>query len=162
MSLAFCSAVIAFSKEALPPMWAILGLELDCLPKFPECRMITFERAKEIAQRKLLELASEVPQREFKILEDRILERSRGWMFPYNNKRFVETKNPLDGVVGNGPIFVDRADGSIHLLPSGGYHHWLEAYDRTGVPPSTTGEMRWISDGSAPQFPLPQVPKRRS
>ncbi|HEV2990128.1 MAG TPA: YrhB domain-containing protein [Candidatus Angelobacter sp.] len=124
--------------------------------------MITFEQAKEKAQRKLLEMASEVPQREFTILEDRILERSRGWMFPYNTKRFLETKNPLDGVVGNGPIFVDRADESVHVLPSGGYRHWLEEYERTGMPPRITGEMRWISDGPPPPFPSPQVPKRRS
>jgi hypothetical protein len=121
--------------------------------------MLTIEEAREKAQQKLLEMADALPGREFVILNDRILEGTRGWMFPYNTKQFIETKNPLDGVVGNGPIFVDRQNGNLYVLPSGGYRRWLEEYDRTGVPPRITGEMRWVSSGAAPEFPLPHPRK---
>src|SRR5664280_46258 len=88
---------------------------------FHEDEMITFEQAREKAQLKLLALAREQLTSDFTILDGQVQERKRGWVFPYNTKRFVETKNPQDGLVGNGPIFVDRDSGEIYALPSGGY-----------------------------------------
>ena len=60
--------------------------------------MLTFEQAREKARESILKLAREVRDQEFVILDDRVSERVRGWVFPYNTKKFAETKNPRDGV----------------------------------------------------------------
>jgi Immunity protein 35 len=75
-------------------------------------------------------------------------ERKRGWAFPYNTKRFAETQNPLDGLLGNGPVFVDRATGEVHALGSARIRAWLEEYDRTGTPPNIRDG--WRSGGKGP------------
>jgi len=121
--------------------------------------MVTFEQAREKAQEKLLELARQVPALEIVIHDEGIRERARGWMFPYNTRRFFETRHPSDGLVGNGPIFVDRESGNVYVLPSGGYRSWLDEYDRTGVAPAVKGGMRWIGKGPAPPFPSPRSRK---
>lgn len=40
-----------------------------------------------------------------------------GWVFFYNSRDFVRTRNPLDALAGNGPIFVSRR-GVLTELPS--------------------------------------------
>jgi Immunity protein 35 len=124
--------------------------------------MLTFEQAREKALETILKLAREVGGQEFAILDDRVSERARGWMFPYNTRKFVETRNVPDGVGGNGPIFVDRNNETVHILPSGGYSNWMDEYDRTGVPPrAPTGRMRWVGEGPAQSFPSPSPRKSK-
>jgi Immunity protein 35 len=97
--------------------------------------MLTFDETLAIATAWVANRAGEVPGRELVILDGHIEERKRGWAFPYNTKRFAETQNPLDGLLGNGPVFVDRATGEVHALGSARIRAWLEEYDRTGTPP---------------------------
>jgi hypothetical protein len=101
--------------------------------------MLTFDETLAIATTWVADRAREVPGRELVILDGHIEERKRGWAFPYNTKRFAETKNPLDGLLGNGPVFVDRATGEVHALGSAKIRAWLEEYDRTGTPRRTSG-----------------------
>ncbi len=37
-----------------------------------------------------------------------------GWIFHYNFKKFMETRHPRDGAIGNAPIIYDRTDGTLH------------------------------------------------
>lgn len=39
------------------------------------------------------------------------------WVFCYNSKRFVETRDPESALFGNAPIIISKLDGS--LVPSG-------------------------------------------
>ena len=47
-----------------------------------------------------------------------VLTKPYGWIFFYNSKRYIETKDPLDALGGNGPFVVLRADGAIYQLGS--------------------------------------------
>jgi hypothetical protein len=52
------------------------------------------------------------------IMEDRTIRKPYGWIFFYNSKRYMETGSPLDALGGNGPIVVERTDGTLHQLGS--------------------------------------------
>jgi hypothetical protein len=54
-----------------------------------------------------------------------------GWAFYYEGSRYLETGDPGDMLVGNAPILVQRADGSI--VPTGTgqpIEHYIERYER--------------------------------
>lgn len=57
---------------------------------------------------------------------------SRGWTFIFNTTLSQQTGQPRDGLVGNGPVFVDKYSGHLFLLPSGGWKRWLQTYEETG------------------------------
>ena len=64
------------------------------------------------------------------IIESSIIEKDYGWVFFYNSKKFVETNNSRHFLVGNGPIVVEKADGSIHKLgTAGGAQHQIKLYE---------------------------------
>jgi hypothetical protein len=43
------------------------------------------------------------------------IERAFGWVFFYDSKEFVDSADIRYALVGNAPLIVDRADGSIHV-----------------------------------------------
>ena len=56
-----------------------------------------------------------------------------GWVFFYNTKEFVDSGDPVLGLVGNAPLIVDRTDGQLYV--SGTAHpleHYIEEY-RKGI-----------------------------
>lgn len=69
-----------------------------------------------LAKSRVNELAALVGD-EFEILDENTVQTESGWVFFYNSKEFIETRNPIDSLAGNGPIFV-KSDGSIHDLPT--------------------------------------------
>ncbi len=48
--------------------------------------------------------------------EQGTLKRPYGWIFFYNTQKYIETQNPIYGLVGNGPLVVENSDGTIHQL----------------------------------------------
>jgi hypothetical protein len=50
------------------------------------------------------------------ILDNQTIEKEYGWIFFYNSKKFLETGNFRDGLVGNSPVLVERDTGKIHEL----------------------------------------------
>ena len=97
--------------------------------------MLNIEAATELAQARLSELSQAVGKR--LVLERaEILDGQRSWAFSYNTERWKETRNPTDGLVGNGPLFVDKFTSQVFQLPSGGFRSWLASYNETGVVPS--------------------------
>ena len=78
--------------------------------------MISFDRAKALAKERVAALAATNGD-EF-VLEDRTVEVHEGWVFFYNSRAFIQTRNPIFGLAGNGPILVDR-QGTVRHLPSG-------------------------------------------
>jgi len=122
--------------------------------------MITLGDAKLKAEQKLVELVGATKASELTILEDRITETQRGWSLPYNTKRFLETGNVTDGLVGNGPLFVDRESGNVYVLPSAGFKRWIEAYDRTGIEPARNDlNSGLLAQKGKEPFPIPLPPK---
>jgi hypothetical protein len=51
------------------------------------------------------------------ILDEWTQEEDFGWVFFYESRRYVETKNPSDQLVGNAPIIIDRR-GRVHSILS--------------------------------------------
>lgn len=49
-----------------------------------------------------------------------------GWIFSYNSRAYLEDGNPSAMLAGNYPIFVARADGSVHSTADQEYRHYLD------------------------------------
>ena len=62
-------------------------------------------------------------------------ERRRGWTFSYQTESFRRSGNPKEGLLGNGPIFVDKFTSKVFRLPSGGWPSMLDEYDESEVMP---------------------------
>lgn len=64
------------------------------------------------------------------LLEDKLIERSFGWVFFYQSQRFLDTANPLHAILGNAPLIVDRRDGSLHLTGTAQpIEYYIERYE---------------------------------
>lgn len=72
--------------------------------------MITRERAQFIVATYIAQLVSES---ECEIVEAMTLERSWGWVFFYQSRRHLETNDPIDALIGNAPLIVDRMSGQV-------------------------------------------------
>jgi Immunity protein 35 len=99
--------------------------------------MLTYEEAVAKAREAIAALPEPLPSRDIVVVEDRVQPRARGWVFPFQTREFLETRDPRKGLLGAGPIFVDKFNGSVHQVPTGGMQPWIEAYDRIGIVPSS-------------------------
>jgi hypothetical protein len=69
------------------------------------------------------------------LLDERTLERSFGWVCFYDSRKFVESHDDRWSVLGNGPLIVDRTDGSVHLTGTARpVEFFLERYARERGP----------------------------
>jgi hypothetical protein len=59
-----------------------------------------------------------VPGDELVILDERTRATPYGWVFFFNSRRFVETRDVLLALGGNGPIVFERDTAAIVELPS--------------------------------------------
>lgn len=78
--------------------------------------MITFEQAKEIAERYAAELSA-IDGRVVVILHDYTKEDERGWTFCYDSESFAIHGCELDALLGNLPFLVDRHTGEVRVIP---------------------------------------------
>ena len=53
------------------------------------------------------------------VMEDATIERHYGWVFFYQTKRFIETRDFLDGLIGSGGILVENNGGRCVQFGSG-------------------------------------------
>ena len=109
------------------------------------------------ARLKVIELlrsleAQDKESRRLAVNDSYVSERTRGWTFPYNTVRFLETKRPQDGLVGNGPIFVDKLTEKMYALPSGGWKQMLDEYEKTGLMRGSNSDMQHLGVGPQPEF----------
>ncbi|WP_158568737.1 MULTISPECIES: YrhB domain-containing protein [unclassified Duganella] len=84
---------------------------------------ISDSNALKVAEAKVHELGAASGD-EFEILHAETREVEQGWVFFYNSADFVQTRNPLSALAGNGPILVLR-DGRVAVLPTS--MPWQEA-----------------------------------
>lgn len=86
--------------------------------------------AQDMVQQKQVRLGKELYCRRAERLQS-----DRLWIFSYNTVAFRESRNPRDGLVGNGPIVIDKLTGAVYTVPTGGMKDWLDTYNLTGHPP---------------------------
>ncbi len=72
---------------------------------------ITYEQARAIAEQQLKSWSH--GDIELIILESEIIEKWYGWIFCYNSKKYLETGDIMDSVVGNCPLFISKLNGEI-------------------------------------------------
>ena len=69
-----------------------------------------------IAERALADLAGSSGEA-LALLDDRVVQTPRGWLFFYQTVEHLTTGDPLAALAGNGPILVEH-DGSVRILAS--------------------------------------------
>jgi hypothetical protein len=74
--------------------------------------VITKEQARTIAKRVVNE-GYAIEDDELEMLDDLTIEKNYGWIFFYDSRRHIETKDDRFLLAGNGPILVRKADGSV-------------------------------------------------
>jgi hypothetical protein len=52
---------------------------------------------------------------ELVILDEDVIEISIGWVFCYNSKRFLESRELVYALAGNAPILFDNRDDTLHV-----------------------------------------------
>lgn len=52
---------------------------------------------------------------ELVIIDEATIEKDFGWVFFYQSKKFLKTKNFSDQLLGNAPYIVNRFDGSFEI-----------------------------------------------
>lgn len=67
------------------------------------------------------------------LLADLTIERDFGWVFFYESKRYLESGNVKDRLVGNSPFIVLREDGNVRVLGTAHPIGWyIETFEKTG------------------------------
>jgi Immunity protein 35 len=74
--------------------------------------MLTMEQAREIVVKRLREM---VPGEDLVVVDAETITKSYGFVFFYNSRAYLETRDPLEMLGGNGPAIVLH-DGSSHFL----------------------------------------------
>ena len=67
-----------------------------------------------------------------------VIERPFGWVFWYNSKKFVETGDERQALLGNHPVLVDRFDCTFHRTGFGDVDACISRYERTGSTEAVT------------------------
>lgn len=95
--------------------------------------MIERQQAKQIASEWLRAHPAEGTDGalDYRILDDQTLEIDFGWIFFYQSKRFLETRDLGHAIAGNAPVIVDRRDGSVHSTGTAyPVEHYVQEYRR--------------------------------
>ena len=108
---------------------------------------MTYEEAVRAIQEHLIQEAEKInsfgsalpdyvnPKVELQIIHESTETHDFGWVFFYNSKKYIETKDISDALGGNAPLIVDNS--SQNIIVTGTAHpvsHYVENYIRTGDP----------------------------
>jgi hypothetical protein len=98
---------------------------------------------KEEARAVALRIASSKAGPPINIVDDKTIERPFGWVFFYQSQQYIDTQDRMYALLGNSPIFIDRATGHASSA-SGGIppHLLIEAYEALGTKRFDAGEWR--------------------
>ena len=113
--------------------------------------MLSFEECRKIAQ----EVVDKLNLEELAFCErisepERYVERALStwfdesqycYAFTYNSKQYLKSNDVLDGLVGQGPIIIDRRDGKAIETGSGYPNTYLENYEAHGDPHKNLGSL---------------------
>ena len=71
---------------------------------------------------------------ELQIREDITREEDFGWIFFYNTKKYIETRDNNYLLVGNSPIIINRKTGQIEVTGTGNrIEHYIDLYKKFGT-----------------------------
>ena len=76
--------------------------------------MLTKTEALELVSKRLSNMSS--PSDPFVVVEKSTIEKPFGWVFFYNSKKFIETGEFCYRLAGNGPVIVNKEDGSVQFF----------------------------------------------
>lgn len=79
--------------------------------------MIDFAHARALAE-SIVADAQGAPDHRLVIVDADTIEDQLGWIFFTQSDKFLRTRKFRDRLVGNRPIFVDRADASVIRVPT--------------------------------------------
>ncbi|MBF9069207.1 YrhB domain-containing protein [Streptacidiphilus fuscans] len=95
--------------------------------------MITSEQAREIADRFIAEANARPRYGDDELVITGFAEHRFGWSFSYQSSRWVETGDIQHLLIGQGPVVIDRRDGSVHAFgsatPDADVARFQERYD---------------------------------
>jgi len=74
--------------------------------------MLTIEEARILAIEKLTEIQSQTTIK-LVLLENKTIEFKYGWVFFFHSEEFVKTGNIDFMIAGNGPIVIDKYNGTV-------------------------------------------------
>ncbi|MES1225024.1 MAG: YrhB domain-containing protein [Bacteroidota bacterium] len=85
-----------------------------------------------IGKKKAIEIAEQYVKNESKshnlvILHEHTMEFELGWVFFYQTKEYVETRDILQMINDNAPLIINKKDGTIHIT---GTAYPIEKYIR--------------------------------
>lgn len=90
--------------------------------------MFSYAKAKSLAQL-WIELNS---QTEVQLIDEETISKTYGWVFFYQSKKYLETENFSEMLVGNAPILINRINGELKVLGTAHtVEHYLEEYEKT-------------------------------
>ncbi|MBD2181093.1 hypothetical protein H6S82_12765 [Planktothrix sp. FACHB-1355] len=78
--------------------------------------MIDKETAKRLVTEQINAHSNVKPGFEWVVIDEATIENDYGWVFCYQTRLFLETKNNIYRRAGNYPILVEKSDGSLHYL----------------------------------------------
>jgi hypothetical protein len=78
--------------------------------------MLTKQEALEMVSKRLQQMSTSADP--FVVVEKSTIEKPFGWVFFYNSKRFVETGESRYRLAGNGPVIVNKHNGSVEFFGS--------------------------------------------
>lgn len=81
--------------------------------------MLTQDQARELAQQALLKMEQRTGLN-LAILDSETMERSWGWVFFWNSREYIQSRDSTKAVFGNSPFIIDRLTGKF--APSGTAH----------------------------------------
>ncbi|RPD49730.1 hypothetical protein DNI29_02715 [Hymenobacter sediminis] len=96
--------------------------------------MLTQQQAHAIALSFITDLAQQA-NRQYVILEDKIIEKPYAWLFPFNTREYAETGNIRAMVLGTGPVVVNRQTGTALMAPPMPIQQYLAQYEAS-LPPN--------------------------
>ena len=86
-------------------------------------------------EREVLGLGREGDVLDLAIIENETIEGDFGWVFLYETKKYLESEDFGDGLLGNAPIIVSKLDGSLHETGTAeSIEFYIENFKRSGDP----------------------------
>lgn len=91
--------------------------------------MMTIDQALQLVSAQLQQMGS--PSDPFVVVEASTIEKSYGWVFFYNSKKFVDTGISRYRLAGNGPVIVNKETGAVEFYGSNKpVEQIIEEYER--------------------------------
>lgn len=102
---------------------------------------LTYDKAKFLAQTWVNVMTLDIAE----VIDEATITKPYGWVFIYQSKKYLETQDISEMIIGNAPILVDRFHGELKILGTAyPVEHYLEEYEKT-IP---TGRLQ-----IKPEFP---------